>query len=104
MNLIICLNLNVSCSCVCVCVCVCVCLTVDGLLHPLQSCVGSVHIQSEVVQLLLAQLTVAGLLLQHLTAQDLTTTHSFRRVDATGTTLASSGHPSWPHRGPSDRV
>lgn len=51
-------------------------LTVYGLLYPLQSCVGRVHIQSEVIQLFLAQLTEAGLQLQHLTAQDLNTTHS----------------------------
>ena len=36
----------------------------------------SVHIQSEVIQLLLAQLTVAGLLFQHLAAQDLDRIHS----------------------------
>lgn len=51
----------------------CVSLTVYGFLHALQSCIGSVHIQSEVVELFLAQLTVPGLHFQHLTVQDLRT-------------------------------
>ena len=51
-------------------------LTVYGLIHPLQSCKGSVHIQSEAIKLFLAQMTVMGLLFQHLTAEDLNTSHS----------------------------
>lgn len=46
-------------------------LTVYGFFHPLQSCIGCVHVQSKVIQLLLAELTEFGLLFEHLTAQDL---------------------------------
>lgn len=56
--------------------CACVHLTVYGLLHPLQSCIGSIHVQAKVIKLFLAQLMVFGLLFKHFTAQYLNTTKS----------------------------